>query len=130
MRFFEFVPCGWRSARPKAAPAPAPETARVMEEAELVSSVEGESPEKRRRRSSHSVEKPWKPSLVAISEADALVVTAKAKAKAAAGNGRGSRGGGSGKDKVRVIPRRDREDFRHFGVPTMIPAFAPTPFLF
>ncbi|KAG8080211.1 hypothetical protein GUJ93_ZPchr0007g3412 [Zizania palustris] len=116
MKLFAFV----RRARRSAAPVEA-EPAVVATEAAASASAPAE---KRRRRPSGSTAA-WKPTLGAISEDGAAVASsgpAREKAKAKA------------KAKPRTpsprLARADYGDFRHFGAPTVLPAFAPTAFLF
>ncbi|KAG1368227.1 translation initiation factor IF-2 [Cocos nucifera] len=133
MRLLGFVSCG----RPTVLPEDPPPSRQRMEEALLPSPRLREetaapplSPttcayaEKSRRRSAS----PWRPSLVAISEDGTPVATA-----GVAANGAG-RGGGSRMSKAkstgRVLARTERDGFRHYEVPTVLPSFSPTAFLF
>ncbi|XP_010923997.2 uncharacterized protein [Elaeis guineensis] len=133
MRLLEFVSCGRRTVLPedsppsrrrmKEAPLPSP---RLTEEtaAPPLSLTTCAYAEKRRRRSAS----PWRPSLVAIAEDGTPTATA-----GVAANGAG-RGGGSRMSKAkstgRVLARTQRDDFQHYGVPTVLPTFSPTAFLF
>ncbi|XP_008797423.2 translation initiation factor IF-2 [Phoenix dactylifera] len=137
MRLLEFVPCG----RPAALPEDSPPSPRLTEEAPPPSprlTEEAAAPplspttcayaEKPRRRPSHGSASPWRPSLVAISEDGTTVATAGVAAKGA------GRGGGTrmsrAKSTGRVFARKERDDFRHYGVPTVMPSFSPAAFLF
>ncbi|XP_010928528.1 uncharacterized protein [Elaeis guineensis] len=141
MRLLEFVPCG----RPAALPEDSPPSPRLPEEAApaspslregkaeapLLSQTTSANSDKRRRRPSHGTASPWRPSLIAISEDGTQAATAAVAAKG------GVRGGGSRKTSAkspgRILPRKERGDYWHYGVPTVVPAvptFAPTAFLF
>ncbi|KAF7000601.1 hypothetical protein CFC21_016470 [Triticum aestivum] len=117
MKLFAFVR---RARRTSSAPVPV-----ALENATAPVSAA----EKRRRRPS-SGSSSWKPTLVAISE-DAAVAAAKADAGKAKGKAKGKPA--AAKAKARASPRAlrpDCDDFRRFGAPTVLPAFAPTAFLF
>ncbi|RLN36039.1 hypothetical protein C2845_PM03G09400 [Panicum miliaceum] len=121
MKLFAFVRRARRSPPPAStstAPAVAPEDATAAAPAE-----------KRRRRPFSSGSASWKPTLGAISEDAALTATSasaatKAQAKPAS----------AAKAKARSPRRATRaasyDDFRHYGPPTVLPAFSPTAFLF
>ncbi|URD96847.1 hypothetical protein MUK42_29308 [Musa troglodytarum] len=108
MRLLEF-PCGRRAPRQEAAGAAQPR--------ERVAAKDWEG--KRRRRAS-----PWRPSLVAISEDRALVV------RDGVAEGRGGPRKATAKSPSRVNPSPFKHDYGHYGVPTAVPAFAPTAFIF
>ncbi|KAL5198904.1 hypothetical protein ABZP36_002416 [Zizania latifolia] len=121
MKLFAFVSRARRSASPVEA-----EPAVVATEAAAAASAASPA-EKRRRRPSGSTAA-WKPTLGAISEDGAAVASsaparekAKAKPPAAAGKARAP---------SPRLARADYGDFRHFEAPTVLPAFAPTAFLF
>uniref|UniRef100_A0A0E0ECT3 Uncharacterized protein n=1 Tax=Oryza meridionalis TaxID=40149 RepID=A0A0E0ECT3_9ORYZ len=82
--------------------------------------------EKRRRRPSGPA---WKPTLGAISEDAAVASSAAAKAKPAARTKAKAKGKAAPPPPRRVV-RSEYDDFRHYGAPTVLPAFAPTAFLF
>uniref|UniRef100_A0A0E0LLW8 Uncharacterized protein n=1 Tax=Oryza punctata TaxID=4537 RepID=A0A0E0LLW8_ORYPU len=118
MKLFAFVRrCRRLSSAPVEAAAEEPAAMVVVEDAAAAPA------EKRRRRPSGPA---WKPTLGAISEDAAVAPYAAAKAKPAART----------KAKAKAVPpprrvvRSDYDDFRHFGAPTVLPAFAPTAFLF
>ncbi|KAF0905188.1 hypothetical protein E2562_000981 [Oryza meyeriana var. granulata] len=126
MKLFAFVSrrCRRLSA---AAPVVAEEPA-AMAMAEDAATVVAPA-EKRRRRPSGSGSGPgWKPTLGVISE-DAAVVSTAAKAKPAATTKAAAAKKGKARPSPRVV-RSDYDDFRHFGATTVLPAFAPTAFLF
>ncbi|KAG1347266.1 translation initiation factor IF-2 [Cocos nucifera] len=140
MRLLQFVPCGRPAAPEDSPPSPRrteeaePASPRLMEEkaeAPPLSPTSCANPDKRRRRPSHGTASPWRPSLVAISEDGTQAATAAVAAKG------GGRVGGSRKTSAkstgRIFPRKERGDYWHYGVPTVVPAvptFAPTAFLF
>ncbi|XP_052162072.1 uncharacterized protein LOC127779378 [Oryza glaberrima] len=83
--------------------------------------------EKRRRRPSGPA---WKPTLGAISEDVAVASSAAAKAKPAARTKAKAKGKAAPPPPPRRVVRSEYDDFRHYGAPTVLPAFAPTAFLF
>ncbi|KAG8099734.1 hypothetical protein GUJ93_ZPchr0013g36041 [Zizania palustris] len=125
LQLFAFVR---RARRPEAAATPVEAEQAVVAMMELDAAAA--PAEKRRSRPSGSAAAPWKPTLGAISEDGAAVPsTAASKAKAKARE--------KSKERARAPPpraaaraRADYDDFRHFGAPTVLPAFAPTAFLF
>ncbi|XP_008775580.2 uncharacterized protein LOC103695912 [Phoenix dactylifera] len=128
MRLLEFVPCGRPAALPEDSP---PRTRRTEENAEAppLSPTTCAYPDKRRRRPSHGTASPsWRPSLVAISEDGPQAAMAPVAAKG--GSGGGASRTRSAKSTGRILPRKERGDYWHHGVSTVVPALAPTPFLF
>ncbi|KAJ8513168.1 hypothetical protein OPV22_003602 [Ensete ventricosum] len=109
MRLLEF-PCGRRAPRQEAAVAAQPRDRAAAKDSEG----------KRRRRAAS----PWRPSLVAISEDRALVV------RDGAAEGGGGPRKATAKSTSRIIPSSFKNDYGHYGVPSAVPAFAPTAFIF
>ncbi|PAN14333.1 hypothetical protein PAHAL_2G401500 [Panicum hallii] len=113
MKLFAFVRRVRRSPPPSTSTSTAPAAAPA---------------EKRRRRPSSSGSASWKPTLGAISEDAALTAASAATTKVQA------KPAPAAKAKARSPRRATRaasyDDFRHYGPPTVLPAFSPTAFLF
>ncbi|KAG0545272.1 hypothetical protein BDA96_02G346800 [Sorghum bicolor] len=120
MKLFAFVRRARRS--PDAAP----------EDTATATAVSAAAGKRRRRPSSSSSSSSgsaaaWKPTLGAISEDAAMTAASMAKAQAKPAS--------APKARARSPRRATRaasydDDFRHYGQPTVLPAFTPTAFLF
>ncbi|XP_039140741.1 uncharacterized protein LOC120277933 [Dioscorea cayenensis subsp. rotundata] len=120
MRLLQLVPCsGWRDMAPEDSPEEPPM-------APMVSAIRVSRG--KRRRSSSKSSTSWRPSLGSISE-DGVAVK-MAVASAAASSGKVGERARMSRSVARVPANRERDDYRNYGAPAIVPAFSPTAFLF
>ncbi|XP_058091574.1 uncharacterized protein LOC131237685 [Magnolia sinica] len=126
MRFFGFVSCYGPPARPDVPDAPP----RIEETGALAAltcaPADSASGRKSGGRSNSAM---WRPSLVAISEDSVVCVGPAGKGKRTVrSSGKNLAGKSNSRAKITVHDYNER--FGHHTVPSILPAFAPTAFLF